>query len=318
MRKGPGGSALGPRRFVIATLVLTVVVMAVSAVAHVAWDPYGLFRNSTGRTVSIWHNERTSKYLLAHRYVPENFDGLLIGPSLAANLDTSLLLPYRVFNGAINGGNITELRLVADKAMGGGRLRFLIVCLTPYITQDHGRKSSYMVPEEYWGALGSLETFKLAVHRVFIALGWEADLFTPFGRNHYNILKPAMTETEIKAAIEKNRHRYGTIQIDEDAVAELEGLLSDARSRGIRVFAYFYPYLKDRYVIWGDEYGVFKRRMLGLMKPEDVVWDLNGPEHDSLTTDLANYYDMAHLSDKGAALVMGNIRAHLEATLGRR
>ncbi len=310
------GRSMSGRRFVVLGCALTVAVMAASAAVHVAWDPYGLFRDTSTRTINIWHNERTSKYLLAHRYVPENFDGLLIGPSLAANLDTSLLLPYRVFNGAINGGNITELSLVAEQAMNDGKMRFLVVCLTPYITQDHGRKSSYMVPAEYWGALGSLETFKLAVHRTFIALGREANLFTPFGRNHYNILKPAMTEAEIRAAIEKNRHRYGTIRIDEEAVTELDGLLDAARGRGLKVFAYFYPYLKDRYTIWGTNYDTFKARMMALLEPGDVVWDMNTPEYDALTRDYSNYYDMAHLSDKGSTFVLGEIRAHIESALG--
>jgi len=62
-------------------------------------DIYGLFRGKKERKVYI--NERTSKYLFSMRYIPENYEGVIAGPSLSDNLNPDAIKAYKIYNASI-------------------------------------------------------------------------------------------------------------------------------------------------------------------------------------------------------------------------
>src|SRR6267154_129537 len=123
-------------------------------------DTYGLFRNVRGRSISIYSDERTSKYLLAYNYVPVNFEAYIIGPSLSANLNPKRIADFRIYNLSMMGANITEQKAVVLKAMEKSAPKFVILCLHPYLTADHGMKTAMINPRKYYGALGSVSLYK--------------------------------------------------------------------------------------------------------------------------------------------------------------
>src|SRR5438105_1431990 len=86
-----------------------IVLSATGATAAVGYalDCYGLFREAQGRKIAVHSNDGTSKYLLSQRYVPANFDGLLVGSSVSASWDVSAI-DGRVYNASVNGGNISD------------------------------------------------------------------------------------------------------------------------------------------------------------------------------------------------------------------
>ena len=276
---------------------------------------YGVFRDCSGERLFVSGNERTDKYLFAHNYIPTNFEGLLVGSSQSANLDTSGLAPHRVYNGSISGGNITEIKLVVEKSLEGGELRFLIVCLSNYIVKNRGRKSSYMVPEEYWGVLGSLETVKHYLRRLRMFIDPSRQKFNEFGQNDFcgGVMPaaPGDTESDIKDRAAASQEYV----VDPDALAELDDMLVLARSRGAIVFAYYYPVPEFRRRLAGDSYGEFHSQVSSVLKEEDLVWDFNEGRHKTFTANYLNYCDRAHLSDRGAQYVLGEIKAILQAHL---
>src|SRR5438128_601241 len=102
---------LTSKRFVIACVALWLATFAYfsrNVPLSIYADPFGLWHTTEPR--KIYDNERLSKYLLAQHYVPKRFDGLLVGPSLCANLDTRQLRNYRVYNLSVAGGNASELK----------------------------------------------------------------------------------------------------------------------------------------------------------------------------------------------------------------
>ena len=75
------------RSYLLAVLLGAALLLGSFAACNYARDDFGLFGSDGEKR--IWTREKTSKYLLSHRYVPENFDGLLIGPSYSdLNFDT--------------------------------------------------------------------------------------------------------------------------------------------------------------------------------------------------------------------------------------
>lgn len=95
------------------------------------------FREPVGRKLMIYANERTSKYLFGYRYIPANFDGILIGSSISDNWDISKIQESHVYNISIASGNITEERLVAENVFARGRMKLAIFCIHTYLTTQH-------------------------------------------------------------------------------------------------------------------------------------------------------------------------------------
>jgi hypothetical protein len=67
-----------------------------------ALDVYGILRDPHGRSLATsglhipTTDDRISKYLLNQRYVPSNFDGLLIGSSTTGNWNPDLISGYHI------------------------------------------------------------------------------------------------------------------------------------------------------------------------------------------------------------------------------
>ena len=57
-------------------------------------NDYGLFVNKNSKIYTAEH-ERTSKYLFTYNYIPKNFNGLLLGPSLGDQINTKKFETYR-------------------------------------------------------------------------------------------------------------------------------------------------------------------------------------------------------------------------------
>ena len=144
----------------------------------------------------IYSDERTSKYLLAHNFVPSNFDAYIIGPSLSANLNPKTI-PQATgsTNFSMMGANITEEKAwVVDKAMEKSSPKFVILCLHPYShCRSYGMKSAMINPREYYGALGSVSLYKSYLlefirTRNLMPSKFPQDQYNDRGANHYNKL----------------------------------------------------------------------------------------------------------------------------------
>lgn len=154
------------------------------------WNPYGLFGNVKGKEIKIIDYEKSSKYLMSFNYIPQNFEGLLVGPSLSANLNTKNIKDYKIYNISMNGANISELKMAVDNVIKYGNLKFIIFCLDPYITKDYGMKSSQINVKEYWGTLGSINTLKLLNASLSKKKQFED---SSYGYNNFNLKRRNLT-----------------------------------------------------------------------------------------------------------------------------
>jgi len=293
-------------RCTLVVILLTVVLVAINAYV----DLYGLFRPVAGRSISIYSDERTAKYLLAHRYVPENFEGYILGPSLSANINPKEIHEYKIYNLSMMGANITEQKAVVDKALEYKAPKFVLVCLHPYLTHDSGMKTGMINPKEYYGALGSMSLYKTYAIRFvrdhnLMPGKYPADQYNDYGYNHYdNILQTMPVEEKIKEQLK--RPDAIKTHIDSVAMTEFVALMNEFKARNVQVIGYFHPLPFVLYDKFRQPLELYKQEMRKVMPGARIV-DFNTPDYEFFTKDLSNYIDHGHLSVKGQQYLLREI-----------
>jgi hypothetical protein len=285
-------------------------------------NEYGLFGDAKGKSIKVWYDQRSTKYLLSFNYIPANFEGILIGPSVSNNLDTKEISDFKIYNGSLNGGNISELKYIAENAIRKGNLKFMIVCLFPYITKDHGRKTSSIDPHEYWGTLGSRDMVKLYAAKFLTRYNLMKNYNNDYGCFKFQIEKAQKqvlqkdSGEDSKAKVNSNviKGKNNNIEffpeyIDEVAYKELDDVLKLARDRNVQIFAFYYPYYIENFN--EAKFNSYKDRIDKLFTSRDFVWNFNEDKYSEFRSDLKNYYDKGHLSNSGTDFIIREINHKL-------
>ena len=301
------------KKFLIQYTIVSLVIVGLIAGLNYYIDIYGLFRGKKDRVMYI--NERTSKYLFSRRYIPENFEGFIIGPSLSANLNPEAIKSYKVYNASIMGANISELDYLVDNLIEKGKMKFAIICLGPYLTKDHGKKSASIDPKEYYGALGSTNLLKtyllyavrtrnLAPHR------YAPNIYNSVGWNNFEL---EMTNLNAQKAIEEKVaiKDYGSTEIDTVAYRELGNTIQKLRTHHIKVIGYFSPVPYQLYQLGKSDYEKFEQRISSLFNDQDILLNLNNEAYKGVNEDYNSFIDHGHLSGKGQAFVLNTLDSTL-------
>jgi hypothetical protein len=275
-------------------------------------DDFGLFW-STGPK-RIWTLEKTSKYLMSFRYIPQNFDGLLIGPSFSdGSMDTRKLSGYRIYNLSMDSGNATELRAAAVNAIERGHMRVLIICLSNYITQDSGMKGPQINAKEYWGSLFSWLPVDIFEAKWKIRSGKIPDAFPDSEWGTGNIIERRTAPWELFTQMQGMGS--SVVHLNDTAFRHLKDIIDSAHAHNVRVIAYFFPsnfWRIKTYSRFGD-WAEYKARTNALFDPsKDVVWDMTAADYEPFIADPGCYTD-GHLSQAGADWVMADVQRHLTA-----
>ena len=304
-------------RYLRMVACMVLVIAASFILLNFLTDDFGLFWSNGPKR--IWVLEKTSKYLLSYRYVPRHFEGLLIGPSHSdVGMDTRQLQSYRVYNLSMRGSNASEVRAATVNALQRGHFRFLIICLSPYLTKDSGMKDGAISPRAYWGSLFSLLPLqvwwqKLALHR-----HPELDRGNASEWGTADTVGLTYTWDDFVEMQRAQALGLADTRIDPRAFDDLRVVVQTARAHGVKVFGYFFPYNIWRVGTAVDSglWASYQAQIRTLLtNPADVVWDMTAPEYDSFRRDAACYTD-GHLSLAGGRLVLADIehklRLHLD------
>lgn len=124
------------KKFLITSAFIYLVLFFATVTINYYLDDFGLFRSHSERR--IWAREKTSKYLMSYKYIPENFDAVLVGSSVSANLDTRKITSYKMYNLSMNSGNITELKYPLEVLAESGKIKAVVFCLYDYTTKNSG------------------------------------------------------------------------------------------------------------------------------------------------------------------------------------
>jgi hypothetical protein len=297
---------------------------AFAAIAAGAWvnyrvDLYGVFGPNDGAARVVYTNERTSKYLLSMRYVPERFDALLVGTSITNNWDTAKIGALRVYNGSLNGGNISEGKLIADNALAGGTLRAMLFCVYPYITETHGRKAGGMDARDFLGALGSPQLLRDYSVALLISGGFSRPKW-----NEYGVYDPG-AESIKRQHTNRGWWEDGgvftapdRVAIDPVAFSEYAELVARARFEGVTVIEVTPPIFYSRWRLAQSDFDGYYSRMATLFRKDDPSIDFNKPEFEGFRKRRENFSDGYHLSKTGADFIMSAVDGALWRCCGRK
>src|SRR5450756_634004 len=125
------------RTWMMRTAAVIAAVLSLNFAVAILMDPYGLFRDSHGRQLTVAFAGRKAKFLLSKRYVPANFDALLIGPSSSENWDPASIPDFKTYNESILGSNVFEEKRIVDQALPRGHFKLAICILYPTMTTNH-------------------------------------------------------------------------------------------------------------------------------------------------------------------------------------
>lgn len=295
---------------------MVLVIVAIVVGVNYGVDFYGLFRDSSHRSIRLYANERTGKYLLGFRYIPANFDGIVIGTSVTQNWDVAGVGSIRIYNASVSGANISEEKLIADNAFARGHMRLAIFCLAPYMTQSHGRKTAYMTPSEYWGALGSIQLLRDYTGATLRRLRGIAASTSADGAGRIDVQGDDQQE-RWRGVRRRAEAPARDFVVDQQAIDEYAELVRMAHAHGARVVGFTAPVYAPAYEAQRDAYEAYLARMRRLFSPDDLIIDFNAARYSAYTGDPATFVDGTHLSAKGAAYFSQELSRRIEQELGK-
>lgn len=294
---------MAPSRWIMTTLS-TLVVVTSTIGAFNAWvDIYGLFRSAQGRRLPVLGDPRVAKYLLSQRYVPENFDAILVGASISANWDVTEIRKLRVYNESLNGGNIVEERSLVEAAINRPGIAVAFLNVHPALTRSHEFQTVVMSPSLRTSAIGSMSLKQAYKDWINIKLGRLPQIFNYAG-----------TETFLNVRTEMNIHmkqmwNAPDFIVDQQALDAYLGLVASLRRHGVRIIFIVPPTSQDLLKTKRpqmDRYVQMMRSKLG----DGDLWI------DFLSTDLcenrANFSDGVHLTPAGASQVISRINLDVD------
>ncbi len=299
------------RKFFFRSFLVSLALATAFVLFNVCMDEFGLFGKVKGRRIRIYTAEMTTKYLLSYRYIPENFDALIIGPSLSDQLDPRKIKGYRVYNLSLLMGNVSELRQSVENVLNRGKVRLVILCLNPYLTRDARVWDKRLRPESLYSVLGSTFTFKFYNAMIKCRLDPKDDSFTESWSGYS---RPIQKVPSVEAAIDDFAAKVKEVHsINPTAFEQLKELLQLARARGARIFAYYHPMPYKVFAASEPSFRSYQQEINTLFDGRDLVWDFNTPAYDAFRKNPANYIDHGHLSVAGAEFVVGELNRLLAA-----
>lgn len=289
---------------------ISLVVALAFVTFNVAMNEFGLYGDARGKRLMVHSAEKTTKYLLSFNYIPANYDGVIIGPSVSDQLDPRKIHGYRLYNLSILSGNVLELKLPVFNVIERGKLRLLVICLHPYMTRDSILRDKRVTPDMYWSALGSTFTFKFYTDMLLNRLDSSRDTFTDSADGYSRPIhaQGITTEAFVDRFVKDVTRGGGRLTpLNPGAYADLREIIARARQKGVRIVAYFHPEVAPVYRAYEESYNGFKREMRKLFTDDDLVYDFNTPQYEPFRADLSNYIDHGHLSEKGASFIVAEL-----------
>ena len=288
------------RRWIAMTALTIALVVAAAFAFSYTVDPYGVFRAPKGRNLSIYYSERRAKFLMGRRYIPENFDGLILGPSSSSNWDPSIILGYRLYNESLQGGNITEEKILLEQVLRTGQEKLAICIIYPTMTDNH----------DVGDGLDTVNIFE-AIGSIHALINGMGDILKSM---HVTFAKDDTKSNGAAIMHEANRYGIGRFpasyfMIDPVAVKDYQATLQALHDHGVQVLYIVPPLYEPCLAPNRDQYDAYLHHMQALL-PAGPLLNFDTPEFESFRNNPQNFGDCYHLRATGASR-MGELLANL-------
>jgi len=273
-------------------IITTVLLLASVVTSNYYLDFYGMYRDSKGRELRVYTNDRLSKYLLSLNYIPSNFDGLLIGSSATESYDLTKIDNVRVYNVSVSAGNATEEKIIADNVFSVAPMKIVIFSMNPYLTSRHGTLTNSMLPREKWRTLFSTQALTTQAAALLYSLFGKWSTTDAWGKKRL-----PMDSNPENQWPDLNHSVY--LRTNEDAFDEYENLIKTARLQGARVIGFNPPMYSKKYQLEKDLYDSYTRRVSSIFMPNEQIIDFMVSKYDTYNNNPLYFTDGYHLSADG-------------------
>lgn len=286
----------------------------VLVIVNIRIDIFGVFGYK--KNTRVYGEERISKYLMGFRYIPENFEGVILGPSLSANIDPAPIDHMRYYNASLMGARIqTILPLLENIVASDHKIRRAWVCIHPYMTQrDAESDNQLMRPEAYWSAFGSIHLLRVYF---FALVRWLKLAPYKYPQNQYlangtNNFEALFKVPDVSAKIEEEKAllRQEDFDIYPSEKSSLRELWRLLESNKIQTTVYFHPVPKPILEANKEKFTTYWQCIKSTSSGEEkgiTFKNFNQNEFSFFTEDISNYIDHGHLSEKGQKLLLKEI-----------
>ena len=206
------------------------------------------------------------------RYVPTNFEGLIVGTSASSNWALPTLAGYRIYNESLSGANAAEEKVLVDQGISTGSYKFALLLLAPAMTSDHTLQDGLDAVKTS-EALASIHLF---VHEAAFTLAAMHRKFpksetTPDGQVLFNFPQNF------------NLAPLGTnfFSIDPIALQKYRSLAESLQSRGARIVYVVPPLYEPCYQVNKENYQAYLESIRPLLPPAPII-DFNDAEEFKL------------------------------------
>jgi hypothetical protein len=262
---------------------------------------YGVFNEINNSEHVFYENERFAKNLYSYRYLPTAFDSLLIGSSFSVNYDVSRLSNARFYNASIVSANIFDQKILFDNYLKVARPRYMIVAIYYAMTETAGQSRPFLTVKDKRSALGSLQLFR--EYACFVSdkvLGVTKSDYDQYGRFTRSYPAEFIDKFRSNPRASVPVHK---LEINELAFEEYRALLEIARKHGVKIRGFAPPTYRLTYEANVEEYKSYLKKFSDLFLPDEHIINFNDPEFEAFTSDLSNFQDHVHLTNKGAEVI---------------
>lgn len=287
--------ALTGRAWLIEMISITICGLILAVAINMSIDIYGIFRNAKDRQLFVYGDERVAKYLLSEKYVPENFNALLIGTSVSGNWNTDGFDRLRVYNESLDGGNSVEERAIAEQALAGSHVRVAILVVHPYLTASHQFETEDLTPRENLEALGSQSLLTAYKSVIRIKLHLDKQAFYPNGTHDFGDIPPKMN-----AHLQKLMTPGVDFPVDQTAMKSYKALVAELHAANVPIIYVVPPIAQNIYAAKAGPFATYSRIAMATKLPQDHVIDFTSDQYIDFRRDSANFQDGVHLTREGA------------------
>lgn len=302
-----------PKRYFFSTITGSLLAIATFVSFNYLMDQYGAFRPEA-KSVKVFADERSGKFLLAQNYVPTNFKSFMLGPSLSANIDTKAYPESKIYNASVMGANISEMRILGEQLLKEGVNETVYISLSPYIFKDHGPKTDLMNDNQKYAIYGSTKLLKSYFLRAVRELEllpskYAKDIINDYGYHNYN-LEMGCENSQITIQGKLGEEAKQEFDLNVKALEEFDEFMSLLEANDAKVVLFFSPVPTELYEHEKAAYQAFEQLIQTKIPHGAVVVNFNDPQYRSFNADYDNFIDHGHLSISGQEQVMFELINH--------
>lgn len=287
-----------PSRWLLLTSGCFLLLVAGTIAVNMSVDVYGLYRNTRGRHLVDYGDNRISKYLLSEHYVPENFDAILVGPSVSANWDTHGIHTFRTYNESLNGSNFYEQECLVRHAVASPGLKAAFIIVHPSMTASHEFDTVDLTDKLDWGALGSLSLLD-AYRDWFGRYRHPENLISDdYGTDFF------VDPTHLNAIAARLVRPGSDFPIDPLAMDAFHRILAECRQNQVRIVFIVPPTSPPIFEPKRRAFEDYFRLIEHEKRPKEEVIDLQADRYCDFFCKAANFSDGVHISRAGVPRIV--------------